>query len=690
MFKNLFMFKEYVMNKRLLTFFVVLLLAFSLLLTGCQETITTTMGTQETPDDPTGTTATTTKGNDPLYDAPINAEAEEIGIMTFNLRYDVSSHACMALSIRGPHLMEIIDKHNPDSVGFNEATNNWMYWLRGNMKERGYDYVGVGRDSASDDTSSKANSNEYSPIFYKSDKYEVLESDTFWLSKTPASPKTKGWGSQYNRICTYAVFKNKTTGETYAHFSTHLDHKDMEAQENSISIIETYIRATLDKYGDIGVVLTGDFNTVEFEPGNPDYDAFTYNAVTSFMDDTRYLATELGVIGKTFMGYDPVKWEQGYETDKDKPNIDTSAAPIDFIFVKKGAYTSSYYTVCNETFTFTAAGQTWHNHPVSDHYGVFAKVTCIKPTLPLIKDDTKIVDYKATFSTACPDGLLPKLAENISITTTLPVTNSKYAITNLLTDDSSYTQVTVDGRYHGYWEITLSPDADKNIKFNGLSFTTASSNLPYNARVFVSNDGKNWEQVGECYTEKLTESTTYFVKSEEVIVTHYVKLAFVDTTSYAKLANITLFAETIGNGRISADDITVTAGPNYLASKEGCELLFDGQKAKFYFRQYSSGSVPANPDPMEAICFKTKTPVTITHFNLVNANDTANFTDRLPRGWTLYGSTDGVNYVVIDQETNPDLPSSNYAIKAFAVDTPGAYQYYKLEFICGKIGRAHV
>ena len=61
----------------------------------------------------------------------------------------------------------------------------------------------------------------------------------------------------------------------------------------------------------------------------------TYNGITSFMDDTRYLATELGVIGKSFMGYDPEKWEQGYETDKDKPNIDTSAAPIDFIFVKK-------------------------------------------------------------------------------------------------------------------------------------------------------------------------------------------------------------------------------------------------------------------------------------------------------------------------------------------------------------------
>jgi len=631
-------------------------------------------------------TVLASKAENPTFASQNNAEGmEEIGVMTFNLRYDISSHPLMALNVRGPHLMEIIDKYDPDSVGFNEATNNWMKWLRSSMAVKGYAYVGVGRDNAADNTSATGNGNEFSPIFYKADKYNVLKSDTIWLSKTPEE-RSKGWGSSYNRICTYAVLKNKETGEIYAHFSTHLDHQQMTAQENSVYVIETYIRAILEEYGDIGVVLTGDFNAVEFQPNNPDYDAFTYNGVTSYMDDTRYLATELGVVGKSFMGYNPEQWEQGYETDKDKPNIDTSAAPIDYIFVKKGAYTCSYYTIVNDTFTFDHEGKTWHNHPISDHYGVYARVTCVKPDAPFIKDESKLVDLKATVSTTKPSGLLAELTGGLSIQSTFDAANTEYAIANLLKKDNSFAMVSVAGAKHGYWEITLEPAADLDLKFSGLSFTTASSDHPYNLRVFVSAEGRTWEQVGTSYAEKLAGNTTYYVKTEDVIRTHYVKLVFTDTPNSARLNNITLFAEAVGNGRVVPSRVTVTAGPSF-NSTEGAEKMFDGKTStKFYCRQYSQGAVPANPAPMGAILFKTDTPVTVTHFNMVNGNDTSSYSGRLPRQWTLYGSTDGENYVVIDNETKPNLSNVNYAVHRYTVDTPGSYQYYKLVFMCGNDG----
>ena len=520
------------MKKRIRSLIVATLLLFTLALTGCRETVTTVSESTEAPTDST----TNPTENDPTTGIPTVETAETLGIMTFNLRYDVSSHTCLKLNVRGPHLMEIIDKYNPDSVGFNEATNNWMSWLRGNMKKRGYAYVGVGRDSATDDTSSTKNSNEYSPIFYKEDKFEVLDSGTFWLSKTPGSPKTKGWGSGYNRICTYAVLKNKTTGETYAHFSAHLDHKDAEAQENSVYVIETYIRATLEKFGDIGIVLSGDFNAVEFKADIPDYDAFTYNGVTSYMDNTRYLAKEVGIISKTGIGYNPDTWKGSA--------IDPTVAPIDYIFVKKNAYECSYYTVVADTFTFEAGGKTWYDHPVSDHFGVFAKIRCIKPATPFTKDETKLIDHTATISTTLPDGLLPKFTSPITITSTFNATNDKNAITNLLKEDDSNAMISVAGNKHGYWEITLSPEAaDSNFKLNGVSIKTASNNHPFNLRVFVSIDGETWEQVGASYAEKLTANTTYYVKSDEVLTARYVKLAFTDTNSLSKLNNITIYAE---------------------------------------------------------------------------------------------------------------------------------------------------
>lgn len=665
------------MNKRILTLFVVLLLLFSMLLTGCGETITSITQTSDN--------APESSKPDSEDGIPIVENAETLGIMTFNLRYDVSSHPCMALSIRGPHLMQIIDKYAPDSVGFNEATGNWMSWLRGNMKQRGYAYVGVGRDSGTDNINSTTDANEYSPIFYKEDKFELLDSGTFWLSKTPASPKTTGWGANLNRICTYAVLKNKATGEVYAHFSTHLDHEDMEAQENSVYIIETYIRTVLDKFGDIGVVLTGDFNASAFQKNDPTFDPFTYNGVTSYMDDTRYIAAKTGMIGKIPMGYDPEKWEEAFQSDKNKPIIDVNSSPIDYIFVKKNAYECSYYTVVTDSFTFEAAGKTWHNHPVSDHYGVFAQVKCIKPATPFTKDDSKLIDHKATISTTLPDGLLPKFTDAISIESTFKAKNQSSAIENLLKDDDSITSIAVGGNVHGYWEITLAPEAiDKCFTFSGLSFKTASGTHPFNLRVFVSTNGKDWEQVGASYDKKLTANTTYYVKTDEIIKTNFVKLVFTDTPNNAKLNNITIFAESLNNGRITSDRITVTAGPNFNASNS-CENLFDSTSAKFYFRQYESGKVPANPAAMEAIFFETDTPVTIAHYNMVNA-DSDTSASKLPRKWTLYGSTDGTTWKTIDSRTQPTLSAVNGEANNFTAKTPGSYKYYKLVFLCGTNG----
>ena len=47
---------------------------------------------------------------------------------------------------------------------------------------------------------------EYSNIFYKINKFELIEQNTFWLSETPDSI-SKGWDGAYHRNATYALFK---------------------------------------------------------------------------------------------------------------------------------------------------------------------------------------------------------------------------------------------------------------------------------------------------------------------------------------------------------------------------------------------------------------------------------------------------------------------------------------------------
>ena len=50
-------------------------------------------------------------------------------------------------------------------------------------------------------------------MFYRADKYEVLESNTFWVSQYPDSVGFIGWDGACTRIATWAKFKDKATGK---------------------------------------------------------------------------------------------------------------------------------------------------------------------------------------------------------------------------------------------------------------------------------------------------------------------------------------------------------------------------------------------------------------------------------------------------------------------------------------------
>lgn len=70
-----------------------------------------------------------------------------------------------------------------------------------------YSYVGVGRDDGKD-------SGEYSALFYKTDKFNIVKSGIFWLSETP-DKVSMGWDAIYNRVCTYALFEDKVSGQLF-------------------------------------------------------------------------------------------------------------------------------------------------------------------------------------------------------------------------------------------------------------------------------------------------------------------------------------------------------------------------------------------------------------------------------------------------------------------------------------------
>ncbi len=231
---------------------------------------------------------------------------QSITVMTYNIYMGGTGEK--SPENRVPLVKQNVEKFNPDSFGMQEVTEKWYGILKETFPE--YGFVGVGRD--------KDLGGEASPIFYKKNKYELLNGGTFWLSKTPEKP-SKGWDAMFNRVCTYAVLKDKETGFTYAHFNAHFDHMGVIARQESVAVVTKKIAEIAP---DMPVVFTGDLNE------NMESDMYS-SVISSGFADTRVLSGSSDNDG-TFHGYS---------------DLTTKELPIDFIFANSFVKSVSSYAV---------------------------------------------------------------------------------------------------------------------------------------------------------------------------------------------------------------------------------------------------------------------------------------------------------------------------------------------------------
>jgi endonuclease/exonuclease/phosphatase family metal-dependent hydrolase len=195
----------------------------------------------------------------------VSANAQAVKVMSYNIRLDTEADGVNQWKNRTGKVFNLIKKNNPDLLGVQEAMHNQMMDLKNSLNE--YDFVGVGRDDGKEE-------GEYSAIFYKKDKFKVLEQRTFWLSETPEIPGSKSWDAAITRVVTYAILKNKITGKSFAYFNTHFDHIGKEARKNSAKLIKVYIAGFNNgasfsgKYKNLPMIVSGDFNS---EPTDEPY-----------------------------------------------------------------------------------------------------------------------------------------------------------------------------------------------------------------------------------------------------------------------------------------------------------------------------------------------------------------------------------------------------------------------------------
>jgi endonuclease/exonuclease/phosphatase family metal-dependent hydrolase len=172
----------------------------------------------------------------------------QVTAMSYNIRLDVKSDGENQWENRKHIVATQMNYYGADFIGMQEVLHHQLQYLRDSLE--GYSSIGVGRDDG-------AEKGEYSCIFYREEKFELVEGSTFWLSPTPGKP-SKGWDAALNRVCTYGLFQHRGSDLRFWVFNTHFDHMGKQARLESAKLIVKKIQELND--AGLPVILMGDFN----------------------------------------------------------------------------------------------------------------------------------------------------------------------------------------------------------------------------------------------------------------------------------------------------------------------------------------------------------------------------------------------------------------------------------------------
>lgn len=227
----------------------------------------------------------------------------ELNVMSFNMRYDNPEDGENNWQYRRERVARVIAANDVDLFGAQELLVGQLNDLKGLLP--GYAEVGVGREDG-------AEAGEFNPVFYRTDRFELLDWGTFWLSETPEVAGSKGWDGACERLATWTVLRDRDGRELFF-INTHLDHMGEVARREGVSLLLGRIDSLS---GGRPVVLTGDFNAT------PDSEVIAHVLADGRMRHTRDVADVREGASWSFADYGSI------------PEADRQL--IDYVFVNDG------------------------------------------------------------------------------------------------------------------------------------------------------------------------------------------------------------------------------------------------------------------------------------------------------------------------------------------------------------------
>jgi len=151
-------------------------------------------------------------------------------VMTFNIR-----QARAWFSGRGPNrwyrrrglVFDVIRRHASHLIGLQEADPTQLRQLLAALD--GYGQVAHRRYGGL--------FGPYAPFLFDTSRLEAGPSGDFWLAPDPDGTRTRAWDAAAARICTWAIFRDRSTGERFAALNSHFDRRGVEARRQSALMV---------------------------------------------------------------------------------------------------------------------------------------------------------------------------------------------------------------------------------------------------------------------------------------------------------------------------------------------------------------------------------------------------------------------------------------------------------------------
>jgi endonuclease/exonuclease/phosphatase family metal-dependent hydrolase len=185
----------------------------------------------------------------PNCDAATPCETGKLKVMTYNVLCRVcEKDGYDKWDVRWPHLKDLMAKYDADLLGLQELGGYGdIDTILKAFPQYAYETYKFGPWAFGD-----------CALFYRADRFDVLDAGQMWLSPKPALPFAHNWKPlSVPRYVNWAYLRQKNNGFRFLFVNTHFDNNGIN-KENAAEMFSRTFRPVAES---IPIIATGDFNT---------------------------------------------------------------------------------------------------------------------------------------------------------------------------------------------------------------------------------------------------------------------------------------------------------------------------------------------------------------------------------------------------------------------------------------------